>query len=347
MRVENDMLRARNDQARQDYHALRVEHEDLQARHTALEQQLASLGEQSGTLQQQLTATKETVSTIQDSERRQLAQELLSRSEQVESLKQEQERLQNQIGELNARLFDMEIDLKSTTSAQLSAESSLTQANADLGKVTDRATELETSLTTVRAELDKTGAEALRLAAALAEAQKDRETLTAEVGTLKEQIRPASYSPPALTEAAPGIYNSGLRRYFDDGSATVQARSYHLVISLSSDDLFQPATVKLSDRGLQMLGAARDAIRDLGERPVTVTGHTDNVPIGRMPYADNWELAAARACEVTRWLTAQPGFASERFTAASRAYFDPMGPNETTDGRRKNRRVDIVVDFQE
>jgi chemotaxis protein MotB len=76
---------------------------------------------------------------------------------------------------------------------------------------------------------------------------------------------------------------------------------------------------------------------------IRVEGHTDNVPIHTSQFASNWELSTARATEVIRKLILQYGFAPDRLSAAGYAEFHPTASNETDEGRRVNRRVDLVI----
>jgi chemotaxis protein MotB len=76
-----------------------------------------------------------------------------------------------------------------------------------------------------------------------------------------------------------------------------------------------------------------------------VVGHTDNVPITgglQKVFASNWELSAARATTVVRFLQ-EAGIAPERLIATGRAEYAPVAPNDTPEGRQKNRRIEITL----
>ena len=76
---------------------------------------------------------------------------------------------------------------------------------------------------------------------------------------------------------------------------------------------------------------------------IVVTGHTDNKPIGKglvNRYPTNWELAGARAASVVR-LFVDSGLPAGRLLAASMGETRPVAPNDTPDGRTKNRRIEI------
>ena len=77
---------------------------------------------------------------------------------------------------------------------------------------------------------------------------------------------------------------------------------------------------------------------------MAVEGHTDDRPILGGRYHSNWELAAARANAVTRYLLSQ-GFAANRLRSVSYADTHPVSDNGTANGRAENRRVNLRVDF--
>jgi hypothetical protein len=77
--------------------------------------------------------------------------------------------------------------------------------------------------------------------------------------------------------------------------------------------------------------------------PITIEGHTDNMPINTAQFPSNWELSAVRATTVLR-LFADSGVAAERLTAIGYADTRPVEPNLLADGRARNRRVTILID---
>ena len=77
--------------------------------------------------------------------------------------------------------------------------------------------------------------------------------------------------------------------------------------------------------------------------PVTIEGHTDNVPIKTPQFPSNWELSALRATTVLR-LFAESGIAPERLTAIGYADTHPVEANTSVEGRARNRRVSILID---
>jgi chemotaxis protein MotB len=74
-----------------------------------------------------------------------------------------------------------------------------------------------------------------------------------------------------------------------------------------------------------------------------VEGHTDDVPIHNASFSSNWDLSTARALAVGKMLLNESGFDPKRMSVAGYAEYHPTASNSTSEGRRMNRRVDIVI----
>ncbi len=86
------------------------------------------------------------------------------------------------------------------------------------------------------------------------------------------------------------------------------------------------------------------AIKDL-PGPVLVTGHTDSIPIRTLRFPSNWHLSLARADAVTTLLSQSLGEKAKLVTEG-RADNEPLAPNDTAEGRERNRRIEIEVPEQ-
>lgn len=116
-----------------------------------------------------------------------------------------------------------------------------------------------------------------------------------------------------------------------------------LVISLLSDGtLFDLGSADLKPSAKQVLDQVAEALRAL-PNPVLIEGHTDNLPIRTAQYPSNWELSAARAARVLRYLVQKGGIPAERLIAVGYADTRPLVPNSSPANRAQNRRVDIAV----
>lgn len=74
-----------------------------------------------------------------------------------------------------------------------------------------------------------------------------------------------------------------------------------------------------------------------------VEGHSDNVPIHNAAFNSNWDLSTARAMAVAMMLVNESGVDPKRMSIAGYGEYHPVASNDTPEGRRANRRVDIVI----
>jgi chemotaxis protein MotB len=74
-----------------------------------------------------------------------------------------------------------------------------------------------------------------------------------------------------------------------------------------------------------------------------VEGHSDNIPIHNEEFSSNWDLSTARATAVAMMLLNESGVDPRRLSIAGYGQYHPAANNDTPEGRRANRRVDLVV----
>jgi chemotaxis protein MotB len=119
-----------------------------------------------------------------------------------------------------------------------------------------------------------------------------------------------------------------------------------VVVSMKDNILFAPGSAELSPAANQTLSkVVRELHTALGgqPRPIRVEGHTDNTPITNGKFPSNWELSTARATAIVRHLASSGQFRPQLLSAVGYGEFRPLKDNSSIEGKRKNRRVDIVV----
>lgn len=204
------------------------------------------------------------------------------------------------------------------------------------------------------ADAQKTAESATQSQTTINQLKKDKEALTAELATLKNKAaREASAPKPAAAPASladdPELKRqaAALQQKLGAGAATrgvkvaLDRRGLRLIVP--SALLFDENKSNLSGRAAAVLEPIAQSLNQMGERPVSVVGHTDNQAPQDLPYADNWTLGFARADRVREFLMRDGGVEAGRLTALSRAQYEPLTSNETAEGRKQNRRVEIVV----
>ncbi|MCS6950081.1 MAG: OmpA family protein [bacterium] len=140
---------------------------------------------------------------------------------------------------------------------------------------------------------------------------------------------------------------SQLERFLQETGLHTQVRVRQeergIVISLLSDGtLFDLGSAELKPSARQVLDRVAQVLRQV-PNPVLIEGHTDNLPIRTAQYPSNWELSAARAARVLRYLVQRGGISPHRLTAVGYADTRPLVPNDTPANRAQNRRVDIAI----
>ncbi|WP_373050409.1 OmpA family protein [Thalassovita aquimarina] len=136
-----------------------------------------------------------------------------------------------------------------------------------------------------------------------------------------------------------------LRRELGQGLVAVERREGKVYVTVGAGGAFPSGRAELTPeaRGI-MERIAFAAMSDAST--ITVTGHTDDVPLNpSSPYRDNWGLAAARSASVVRELAATGLLAPSRLTATSEGESNPIADNSTPEGRELNRRIEIEISF--
>jgi type VI secretion system protein ImpK len=112
------------------------------------------------------------------------------------------------------------------------------------------------------------------------------------------------------------------------------------VVTILGDGLFKPGEVTVAREDQGLLSRIADALTKVRGQ-IDVVGHTDNQPIRSLRFPSNWELSKARAQSVVNMLA--PQVSRERIRADGLGESEPIAPNDSAEGRARNRRVEIVL----
>ncbi|PWR02561.1 flagellar motor protein MotB [Meridianimarinicoccus roseus] len=136
-----------------------------------------------------------------------------------------------------------------------------------------------------------------------------------------------------------------LRQEIGEGLVDVEQRDGKVFVTVGAGGAFPSGSSDLTTEARDIMNRiAFSAMSDAGE--ITVTGHTDDVPVNpTASYRDNWGLAAARASSVVREIGNSGLIAPDRLTAVSRGESQPVADNTTAAGREKNRRIEIEIAY--
>ena len=127
---------------------------------------------------------------------------------------------------------------------------------------------------------------------------------------------------------------------------TIEDIHGELILRLPEHLLFDNAQATLKPDGRKALEAVVDSLEGRAVS-VRIEGHTDSMPIRTSQFPTNWELSTARATACVRYMIETKRIAPERLSAAGYGQHHPVASNETTEGRARNRRVDIVITVDE
>lgn len=218
--------------------------------------------------------------------------------------------LQEKIATMQAQLETLVADVSSLREKIRSDEDSLAVKEGELRASRDRLVELQ-------ALVDELSKSKKRLEAAKAELEKKSDEYAQLASSLRGEIEAGRVELMELR-----------------GRTTVQ---------LKDKILFASGSATVGADGKDALRKVADALKGLQGKVIRVEGHTDNVPTGAAgPFASNWELSSARALAVVHFLQ-DAGVDPTRLSGAGFAEFQPIGPNDTPEGRSLNRRIEIVL----
>ena len=127
----------------------------------------------------------------------------------------------------------------------------------------------------------------------------------------------------------------------------LQVRQYKnmLSVDVAEQIFFESGQAALKVSGKEVLKKVGEALKSYENKIIRVVGHTDNVPIAKSMqnvFPSNWELSAARATNVVRYLQ-EVGVSPERMVASGRGEYQPLAPNDSPEGRQKNHRIEIML----
>ena len=153
---------------------------------------------------------------------------------------------------------------------------------------------------------------------------------------VSEKLQNASKATEELTVA--------LQEQIDQGLIEVEQREGSVFISVGAGGAFPSGTADLTADAQDILD--RIALTAMSpDSQITVTGHTDDIPISNGKFRDNWDLAAGRAASVVQAIEQTGLVSGGRMSAVSKGETDPVADNVTVAGREENRRIEIEISY--
>ncbi|MCD6276798.1 OmpA family protein [candidate division WOR-3 bacterium] len=173
----------------------------------------------------------------------------------------------------------------------------------------------------------------------LSDFKQENLLLAEELGRLKEMVKQTEKKD---TTAMP------IKEEFKEllEGINITGTDEQLKIILPGKKLFPPGSVEISKEGKELLRQLGNILKRLKNRKILIEGHTDNSRISgtlKKKYPTNWELSAARAVKVVRFLIEEIGIDPKRIAAIAYGEYHPIADNSTSEGRAKNRRIVVTL----
>ncbi|QED46765.1 flagellar motor protein MotB [Cytobacillus dafuensis] len=116
-----------------------------------------------------------------------------------------------------------------------------------------------------------------------------------------------------------------------------------LLVSIRDNVLFAPGSAEVREEDIKVAKEISDLLVMDPPRNIIISGHTDNVPIGNAPFESNWELSVMRAINFMKIILQNEKLDPSWFSAKGFGEFQPVASNDTTEGKARNRRVEILI----
>ena len=151
-----------------------------------------------------------------------------------------------------------------------------------------------------------------------------------------EKLENASNATEELTVA--------LKEQIEQGLIEIEQLEDSVFISVGAGGAFPSGAADFTLEAQEILD--RIALAAMSpESQITVTGHTDDIPISNGKFRDNWDLAAGRAASVVQAIEETGLVSGGRMSAVSKGETDPISDNVSSEGREKNRRIEIEITY--
>lgn len=162
--------------------------------------------------------------------------------------------------------------------------------------------------------------------------QKGRRSDTDKIRSLEDEVDRLTQIRAELEEKLKGVEGVTLKR-----------EERGLVITFLDEILFDSGKAAIRPEAAPILDKVASVVVEKAlDLNIGVEGHTDNDPIKHSGWKSNWELSTARATSVLHHLI-EKGLRPEKLAAVGYGEYRPVAPNDSAEGRRSNRRVEVVI----
>ncbi|MGV3625051.1 MAG: OmpA family protein [Archangium sp.] len=183
------------------------------------------------------------------------------------------------------------------------------------------------------------GVQSSALQAQLAELEKSQVELSVLLAQSEAELQRLTATSKSLEDK--------LEAEIKRGDVKVTQSDGRIQVDLIDKVLFDSAQADISPRGEEVLTRLGAILKDIDDRHIQISGHTDDAPITlpdlKAKFATNWELSTARAVNVVRFLSEKANVKPGRLSAAGYGQYKPVTNNITPKGRAANRRIEVLL----
>jgi chemotaxis protein MotB len=201
------------------------------------------------------------------------------------------------------------------------------------------------ALLTTQQQLQAADREVTALRARLIDLEINKEQLQRTSSELQQRVAEKEKELAAMRSTQDELVE-GLKQEIADKQVQVERIRDQLRVDMVDEILFDSGEATLKPAGMEVIKKVGAVLKKAANRRIEVQGHTDNVPIrGALAkrFQTNWELSAARATNVARFLQDEAGVDPAQLSATAYSEYEPKAGNDTEEGRRQNRRIEILL----
>jgi chemotaxis protein MotB len=336
-----DTRRDENETLRQDVERTRTALAEVHQTRTALQQQLQTVRAEVQQWQQRHTDTARSLREAQTAleqaraeattAQQALQDQLAQRTQALEQLRAQQtqttQQLQDTVKQLEAAVEQRDQALAQAQQALTTAQQEAQAARAAAQQAQQQQTTSAQAAQAAQAALEQARTEAATVRQALEARQAQQAQETTRLQALQERLS------QELSEA------------IQQQAVSIQGGTDRLTVRLGGEALFGTGAVSVRPESRPMLDKIVTVLQGTADYVFRIEGHTDDIPLGgsaRERWPTNWELSAARAASVVRYLQ-EKGLPPEQLAIGGYAFYRPVATNDTPEGRGLNRRIEIVL----
>ena len=246
--------------------------------------------------------------------------------------------LNRDLAALTAQNSDFKAQIEKLTAATEGLIADKDRLIVDTERLEKERTDLDARLNRITEETNRTIEE---LKNRNIELEGDKQMLAESISLLKKtkeaEVRTVSKTYEDLL--------SEMKSEIAQGQIAITELKGKLTVDVVDKILFDSGQTEIRPEGLGVLKRVVEILMTVTDKVIRVEGHTDSIPIGgalAKRYPTNWELSAARALNVTRFLEKE-GIDPTLLSAVAFGEHQPIAENDTLEGRARNRRIAIIL----